>query len=163
MYESVLSQFVLALSVTSIVAIVVWGIIIVVSLIAEFETSDLTAIWFGVAALPALICAIFEVGLGIQVLVFGVLSVILVLATRPLVRKFNKRETIATNSDKIIGMIGKVTKCIEPDGKGEVKVNYQTWTAITSGSVSIEEGSDVVIKEIVGNKLVVEKVEEINL
>ena len=60
-------------------------------------------------------------------------------------------------------MIGKVTKCIEPDGKGEVKVNYQTWTAITSGSASIEEGSDVVIKEIVGNKLVVEKVEEINL
>ena len=58
MYESVLSQFVLALSVTSIVAIVVWGIIIVVSLIAEFETTDLTAVWFGVAAIPALICAI---------------------------------------------------------------------------------------------------------
>lgn len=163
MSEFLYPNILAALSVTSIIAIVVWGVVIVVSLIAEFNTADLTAIWFCVGAIPSLICAIFEVGIGIQILVFGVLSVILVLATRPLVKKFNKRETIATNVDKIIGMVGKVVKTIEPDEKGEVKVNYQLWTAISSSSVAIEEGSDVVVKEVVGNKLVVEKIEEINL
>lgn len=152
-----------ALSTMSIIYIVVWGIIIVISLIAEFNSTDLTAIWFGVGAIPALICAIFNVSLAIQVLIFAVVSVALVLCTRPLVKKFNQRETIPTNSDKMIGMVGKVTRNIDPDGKGEVKVNFQLWTAISESETTIEVGSEVVVKEIIGNKLLVEKVGEINL
>ena len=163
MVEHLFSGNMLALSTTAIIAIVFWGIVIVVSLIAEFNTSDLTAVWFAVGAIPSLVCAIFEVGLAIQFIIFAVVSVVLVLCTRPLVKKFNKRETIATNVDKIIGMVGKVIKEILPDGKGEVKVNYQLWTAISKNNVSIEKDCDVVVVEIVGNKLVVEKVEEINL
>lgn len=163
MYNSIFEFNILGLSTTSIIAIVVWGIIIVVSLVAEFNTTDLTAVWFAVGAIPSLICAVFGVGLAIQLIVFAVLSVILVLATRPLVKKFNKRETIATNADRIIGMIGKVTEEIEPERKGVVKVNYQLWTAISKNNVHIEKNVDVVIVEIEGNKLVVEKIEEINL
>ena len=146
-----------------IVATVIWGLIIILSLIIEFNTADLTAIWFGVAAIPPLICAILKVGVSIQIIVFAILSVIFVLVTRPIVKKFNQRETIATNSDKIIGAMGKITKAIPVDGKGEVKVEFQTWTAFSKSSIEIPLNSTVIIKEIVGNKLLVEKVDEIKL
>ena len=156
---SILSNF----SSIEIVTIVFWGIVIILSLIVEFSTADLTAIWFGVSAIPSLICAFFDVSIPIQLIIFAILSVVLVLTTRPLVKKFNQRETIPTNSDKIIGLIGKVTKAIPVDGKGEVKVEFQEWTAFSKSSIEIPVNSSVLIKEIVGNKLLVEKVDEIKL
>ncbi len=158
-----LIQNMFLMSVGSYVEIGIWGAIIILALIAEAQTTELIAIWFGVGAIPSLVCAIFEVPVGLQILIFAVVSVVLVLCTRPLVKKFNQKATIPTNADKMIGMVGKVTKAIEPDGKGEIKVNFQLWTAITKGTKEIEVGSEVVIKEIIGNKLLVEQVEEIKL
>lgn len=147
----------------SIISIVVWAIIIIISLVLEAETAELIAIWFGVGAIPALVCAIADVDIAIQIIVFAVVTVVLILCTRPLVKKFNQKATIPTNVDKLIGMVGKVTKEIPIDGKGEVKVNYQSWTAITNGSKPIEFGAEIVVKEINGNKLVVELVEEFDV
>jgi len=147
----------------SVISIVIWGLIIIVSLIVEAETAELVAIWFTVGAIPALVCAVFETPIYIQALVFSGVSVILIFLTRPLVKKFNIKNTIPTNSDKLIGMVGVVKREIPVGGKGEIIVSYQTWSAISNTTKVIEEGSEVVIKEIVGNKLVVEPVEEIDI
>lgn len=148
---------------TSIVLIVVWSVIIIASLIVEAETSELVAIWFGVGAIPALVCAVFETKAYIQLIVFAAVTIILIMATRPLVKKFNQKNTIPTNVDKLIGMIGKVTQDIVPNSRGEVVVNYQTWTAITNQNETITTNEEVTIKEIVGNKLVVEKIKEVEI
>lgn len=147
----------------SVVSIVVWGITIIVTLIVEAETAELVSIWFTVGAISALICAVCETPIYIQALVFSLVSVILIILTRPLVKKFNLKNTIPTNSDKLIGMTGVVTKEIPVDGKGEIKVSYQDWSAISNTKKLIPVGSEVVIKEITGNKLVVEPIEEIEI
>ncbi len=147
----------------AIITIVFWAVVIILSLIVEFETAELVSIWFGVGAMPALICAIFEVNLGIQIAVFAVVSVFSVLVTRPLVKKFNKKNTIPTNSDRLIGMTGVVVGEIPSEGKGKVKINYQEWSAITNMHTQIPMGTEIVVTEIIGNKLVVEPVKEIEV
>ena len=90
--------------------IIVWAILIVVAIIVELSTVTLTSIWFAIGAVVALLLAIFDVGPLWQVLSFIVISALLLLATRPLAKKLNEKDVIKTNSDKIISMIGIVTK-----------------------------------------------------
>ena len=72
------------------------------------------------------------------------------------------KDVILHVKNKIAG-IGTVKKTIEPDGKGVVKVDFQEWTAISVNNKLIEENTKVVIKGIVGNKLIVDVVEEIEI
>ena len=81
----------------AIISIVFWAIVIVLSLIVEAQTSDLVSVWFGVGAIPSLVCAVFEVHISIQILLFAIISGLLVLITRPLVKNFNRKNTIPTN------------------------------------------------------------------
>ena len=87
----------------------------------------------------------------------------MVLATRPLARKLTLNTEVKTNAEKLIGMKGKVTKNILPNEKGEIKIDYQLWTAVSINDKTISAGESVVVKEIVGNKLVVDVIEEIEI
>lgn len=152
-----------ALSIPQITMIIIWIILIVLGIIIEESTSSLVSIWFSISASIALIFAIADFNIYIQIAVFAGLSLILVLATRPLAKKIIKNSATKTNVDKIIGMVGIVTKTIEPDDKGMVKVDFQEWTAISKDNKLIEENTKVVIKGVSGNKLIVDVVEEIEI
>ena len=72
---------------------IVWIAIAVVMLIVEVITVDLEAIWFAVAAIAMSIvtaCA-SQLHVAWQILIFAVLSVGLLIATRPLVKKILKK------------------------------------------------------------------------
>jgi membrane protein implicated in regulation of membrane protease activity len=60
----------------------------------------------------------------------------------------------------MIGMHATVVTEIPFDGKGEVKVSSQIWTAFSSLKTPIEVGTRVVILDIVGNKLLVDILKE---
>ena len=59
-----------------------WGIIFVVTLIIELETADLVTIWFSLSALITLICGVIFLKPLYQIVLFLVLSVVLILATK---------------------------------------------------------------------------------
>ncbi len=152
-----------AISTPQITMLIVWIIIIVLGIILEEATSTLVSIWFSISAAVSLVFAIADFSIYIQIAVFAALSLILVLATRPLVKKLTHNTEVKTNADKLFGMVGTVTKTIEPDDKGSVKVDFQEWTAVSVNNKLIEEKTKVVIKGIVGNKLIVDVVEEIEI
>lgn len=142
--------------------IIVWAILIVVAIIVELSTVTLTSIWFAIGAVVALLLAIFDVGPLWQVLSFIVISALLLLATRPLAKKLNEKDVIKTNSDKIISMIGIVTKEIAVGEIGEVKVNLELWRAISADSTPIKVGEQVIINSLNGNKVLVSRVTKEN-
>lgn len=146
-----------------ITMLIIWFIIIVLGIILEEVTSSLVSIWFSIAAAISLVFAIAAFDIYIQIIVFAVLSLVLILATRPLVKKLTHNTEVKTNVDKLFGMVGKVIEKIEKDKKGIVKVDFQEWTAVSYKNVTIEEGTNVVIKGIVGNKLIVDVIEEIEI
>jgi len=138
-----------------------WLILFIVFLIAEVETMGLTTIWFAGGALVACIMAYFKVGIFAQILVFLLVSVGLLILTRPLAKKYFNKERQKTNADRLIGQKAVVFEQIDTlRGVGKVEVNGMEWSAKTANPDDfIEPGTIVVIENIEGVKLVVRKEE----
>ena len=132
-----------------------WFIAFVILLVIELVTVNLVTIWFAIGAVAAIITTIFTDSVLIQSIVFVVVSVIALLITKPLIKKFKKFEVEPTNSDRVIGKVGEVTKRIGKNKYGEVKVYGNTWTASSKQVINV--GERVKVLSIDGVKLVVEK------
>ena len=135
-----------------------WLILFVVALVLEFLTSDMISIWFAMAALPSFILAIANVSVVVQVIVFILLAAVLLLFTRPVVKKYMKTNEIKTNVDAVIGTIGVCVKEITPDTIGRVKVRYVEWSAIAKEIIVVDD--HVRVLDVEGVKLIVEKIEK---
>ena len=142
-----------------IVMMSIWGVVLLITLILEFQGPQLETIWFTVGSIVALILAAFNVHYLIQIGAFVIVSVVLLIATRPLSKRFMQREMVKTNADSLIGQHAIVTKEITLDQRGEVKINAVYWVAFVTKDIKIEEGSKVIILGIEGNKLLVEPIE----
>ena len=135
----------------------IWLAAAIIFIIIEAVTVGLTTIWFAAGALVALILALIKVGVGVQVAVFLILSLVLLATTRK--RFVNKLKTGSekTNVDALVGEEAVVLEDITPFNTGLVKVKGQNWTAIAADKdASILKGSTVKIKAIEGVKLIVE-------
>lgn len=130
-------------------------------LVVEIAATELVAVWFAVAALILGIVAAFVPSLGVvwQVAIFAALSVVLVLATRPLVKKLMKRnKNRETNLDLVLNHTAVVVEDICNDQeKGAVKINGLIWNARSEDGENIEKDALVTVKEIRGNKAIVTK------
>lgn len=138
-----------------------WLIVAVILIGLEFATVDFVAIWFAISAVVlTIVTAIFQdLGFIWQLLIFVGLSTILLLATRRFVKKILKRkDSQETNLELIINHTGMVVEPIHNDlSVGAVKINGLVWSARSLNNEEIEEGVLVVVKEIHGNKLIVER------
>ena len=142
----------------------VWLGVIVVSLIIEFCSLGMTSIWFAVGGLASLILAACKVDILWQVITFILVSLLFLLCLRKLTLKFlykNKKEK--TNSDALIGVESTLIDEIGFDKVGSVKVNGVVWSCVGKNPEDvISSGTKVVIQQISGNKLIVEKIEKEN-
>lgn len=153
----------LALTNMEIAFVVIWAIVAIAAIVIEFETANLVSIWFAAGGIAGIVCAILHQQIWIQIIAFVVVSAIFILGTRPFVKKISDNQTILTNADRFVGMVAMVTKPIKEGERGEVKIDFQLWPAISKNDESFETGEKVVIANIVGNKLIVEKIKEIDL
>ena len=134
----------------------VWLVIAIAAAIIELSTPQLVSLWFAVAALIAMASAAFGAQLWIQIAVFVLVSVILVVITRPLYKKFIKPSVVATNTDALLGRVAIVKLDIDNDASvGLVKVSGQEWSALSEDGSLIPAGQKVIIKNIAGVKLIV--------
>ncbi len=144
----------------------IWLSIAVGLLVIEGFTEELISVWFAVSALiVTILTAIFpDLHWGWQVFIFAALSAVVVAITRPLVKKFLKKRTDqATNLELIIDRIALVEEEIDNDlSLGVIKINGVAWSARSIDREKIPVGTFVVVKNIDGNKLIVEKRKEEN-
>lgn len=134
---------------------IVWLGFVVVAVILEAATSALVTIWFIPGAVIALVLSVLNVPLWVQIVVFAVLSVVLLLFTRKIVKKLIDKKTQPTNLDAIIGQSAVVTERIcNINQTGAVKVMGKEWTARSEDGEDIEVGAVVTVKEISGVKLI---------
>lgn len=139
----------------------VWSVLLVTFLVIEAVTVGLAAIWFACGALVALILALLHVQFWIQVCAFILVSIIALIATRPLARRFINGKRKATNADRVLNMVGVVTEDIDNlRSTGAVSVNGKIWTARSDTGVPIPSGALVKPVAISGVKLIVCPVQE---
>ena len=129
--------------------------------VVEALTAGLVSIWFVAGAAAALIGALLGAGTGVQMALFLAVSAAALAATRPLVRRFTKDGTVATNADRALGQTGKVTEDIDNvSSTGAVYVDGKTWTARSADGSVIPAGATVQVLRMEGVKLFVQKIKE---
>ncbi len=135
-----------------------WLSLAVVLGLIEASTSNLVTLWPAIAALLTAVFALLGISNLWLAIIFVVLSAILLICTRPLVKKFVTKNTVATNADRIIGAEGIVTCRIDPiENSGQVKIYGQIWSAKSRLNNPIEENTLVTVVALEGVKAVVEE------
>lgn len=135
-----------------------WIILFLVLVLIELATVNLVSIWFAIGALGAFVTSFFTDSVLLQLLLFVVISVVSLVLTFPIVRKFKSKEKIVpTNLDRVIGKEAEVVKAIQPNHYGEVEIFGTTWTAASKDTLQV--GEKARIKKMEGVKLIVEKEE----
>ena len=138
--------------------ILFWAIAIVVFLGVESMTTALVSIWFALCSVFAFFSALLNASILIQAIVFFVVSVLALVFTWPLTRKYVQCKLIPTNADRVIGQVCKVTETIDNENsKGAVYADGKSWSARSEDGSIIQEGSLVEIKKISGVKVFVTK------
>ena len=134
---------------------VYWLIASAVFLLIEILTLGLTSIWFAGGAVVAAIAALFGVPFLVQMLLFIVVTCL----TRPVAKRYLNNRVQKTNTDALIGQTALVKETINNmESKGYVQLNGQDWTARSAEAGEIiPAGCEVVVKEIQGVKLIVER------
>ena len=135
-----------------------WLIVAGICFVIESFTIGFLVFWFGIVALAALVASLFISNIWIQSLIFIIVSSLLLIFTKPLVKKFVKeKDIIPTNVYSIIGKEGIVVESIDTiNGVGKVKVNGELWSA--TSLENIEKGTKVKVLKVNGVKLEVEKI-----
>lgn len=143
---------------TQTAMIVGWAIAFVFFIVCEISTATaLVLIWLGFGALAAMFFAIGGCSFTVQLVVFVVASTLLLIFTRPLVRKVQGKP-VHTNYELDIGKTAVVTEDINNDlSVGRVKLNGVNWEARSEDGSTISAGAIVTVKEISGSKLIVSK------
>ena len=141
---------------------VIWLSLFVLFLVIEIITMGLTTIWFAGGALIAFCAGLVGFGLGVQIGVFVIVSILLLILTRPIAVKFFNQERQKTNAESLIGQKALVIEEIDTlSSKGRVEVRGQEWAAKTDAPEGkIPKNAIVVVEGIQGVKLIVRNGEE---
>ena len=135
-----------------------WLALFVVALIIEIVSADMISIWFALASIPSFIIALLDGHIVVQIVSFIFFTAILLILTRPVVKKYLKTNEIKTNVDAMVGMTVTVIKDIRPDEIGRVVVRAIDWAAMSKETILVGEHARVL--DVDGNKLIVEKIEK---
>ena len=141
----------------------VWLVLFIVFLVAELVTAGaLVSIWFCVGALVALVAAYLGAAFWVQMTLFFVVSIGLLLGTKPFLKKHLDPKTMATNANRILQNRGIVEEEINNlKGQGAVKIDGKSWTARNiDGEAVIPVNTEVIVVGIEGVKAMVKVVEK---
>ena len=137
----------------------IWLIIMAVMIVVEISAPGLVSIWFAAGALAAYVSALLGASTAIQVMAFVLVSVVLLLLTRPLAKKFINERAAKTNKDTIPGRTAIVTEEVNNlAATGRVTIDGLPWTARAAAEEEIiPVGEEVVVEKIEGVKCIVKR------
>lgn len=137
--------------------LIFWAVVLALLIVLEVHTMQMVAVWFAAGSLVAFFVALAGQSFWVQGVVFVLASTVLLLLTRPIVRKVVKRPFTPTNADMTIGSVGKVIQTIRSGDSGRVFADGLEWMAVSEDGSEIPEGTQVLVRQIEGVKLIVTK------
>ncbi len=134
-----------------------WAIGTAVFALLEVVVPGLVTIWLALAALIVTVFASFVQNPVVEFLIFSVFSLIFVIFTRPVLRRYLKNRSSDFNS-QMTGSEIRIEKVVNTDKlkkEYEVKFKGSIWTGISEDF--FKSGDTVKIKKFEGNKIILEK------
>ena len=143
------------------IPMLVWLGLLILFAVGEAVSVGLTSIWFAAGALAALVCALLNGPLWLQITLFIIVSILCLLAVRPLAKRYLNGKVQPTNVDRILGEEAQVTEDIDNiQGRGAVTIGGITWSARSQNGEAIPTGALVKVLRIEGVKVFVEPVRD---
>ena len=146
---------------------ILWCVLGAVLIVAEVFTSGFVLLWFGIGALEAGFAAIVGINnLGLQFVIFALVSIGLTAASRTIFVNYFSREktgdSLRTGVDSLPGKIGTVVSSSRGAmQEGAVKVFGSTWTAYPAeGESPLEAGERVRVENVEGASIYVRRIDE---
>ena len=138
---------------------IMWLILLACFLVVEAITVGLTTIWFAGGALVAAIASGLGAGILIQWVLFLIVSLALLIFTRPMAVRYMNKGVPKTNVNSLIGERAVVIQKINNlEQTGQVRINDIEWMARTSSDeVTIPEHAIVTIEDVQGVILIVKE------
>ena len=135
-----------------------WIVACVSFTLLEAFTQQFVCIWFLSGSAVAMIASYLGAKLETQCLLFIIVSLVTLIAFRPMVKKFVQGEIVATNTDSNIGKLAIVTKDFdEYTLEGRILVNDMDWAAKSVDGEIYLKGEKVIVEKIEGVKCLVRK------
>lgn len=136
----------------------IWLFLTVLFGVIEAVTVQIVSIWFAGGSVCAMIAYALGASEAVQIGVFVLSSAILLLLTRPFVKKMTSGKKVSTNADSLIGKTAVVTKKTDELGlSGEARVGGSVWTICTEDGQPAYENERVTVEKIEGVKLIVRR------
>lgn len=134
-----------------------WLVVLIVAVVIEAATLGLATIWFAGGALIAILATMLHAPIWLQILVFLVVSILLLVFTRPIAVKYFNINRVRTNAEGLVGKQAIVLTDIDNlQAVGTVTVNGQEWSARSfDDKVRIKAGAVVDVQAINGVRLIV--------
>lgn len=132
-----------------------WGGLFVVTVVLEIASQQLISIWFSAGALAAFLALFFGGSVVVQTGLFLLISLVLLLLTRPIVKRIFSFGIQDTNTQEI-GRIATVIQPIDPiQNTGRVRLDGVDWLAVSQNQQPIPEHTSVRIEAVKGTRLIV--------
>lgn len=140
----------------------IWLGIMIVFLVIEAITVGLTTLWFAVGALAAMIACALGLGTLGQFILFFVVSLVLLIFTRPIAVKYVNPHRIRTNYEDAVDKIVKITENVDNvNATGTAVLNGQEWSArMKSDDMTLSAGSLAKVVAVEGVKLILVPADE---
>ena len=138
-------------------AIVFWGVLIIICVIAEVHSNAFVAVFVGIGALPALVLAIAGVPIWVQTIVWVIVMTLGLVMLRPVaLAHFNHRPELRLHEPGRTTMTGEhgVAETLiggQSEG-GRVKIRGESWKAIAEDE-DIATGTEVEVSRVLGTTL----------
>jgi membrane protein implicated in regulation of membrane protease activity len=146
---------------------ILWAVLGIILIVAEVFTAGFVLLWFGVGALAAALLAYLGFGVGLQFLIFAVVSVVLTALSRTIFLNYFSRlhrtgNQLKSGVDALPGQIGTVTKASHGAlSQGEVNVFGSTWRAFPeAGEEPLQEGERVKVVRVQGASIYVRRADD---
>ncbi len=135
----------------------IWAALGIGLFIAEIFTPGFYLASLGTAAFISALFAYFDFSFFSQGFSFLFSAAITFWGCRRFLAIFeNKSKDIPSNTDALVGKMGRVTERISADGtKGRVYVGGEDWRCVSLDETEIKKGEQVEISQIEGNTLYV--------
>lgn len=137
-----------------------WAIVAFLCLILELTNGDFFILCFSIGSVFAAIAAALDMSIWVQIVVFALFTIVSLFTVRPLaLRYFHKGEDKRiSGAEALIGRTGTVTEEIADGGYGRVKIDGDSWKALSSQPGNIAVGSKVKVLKIDSIIITVKKI-----
>ena len=133
-----------------------WLAVFVLLIVIELATMGLTTIWFAGGAVAGFIASMLGANVVIQAVVFFVVSIVLLIFTRPFAVRYVNSNKTKTNIDGLIGQEALVLEEINNIREtGCARLEGKEWTARSVDDTVILADTVVIVERIEGVKLIV--------